>query len=484
MSSEREPAPVFDVGLLSPASADAAVSDEAIARALVQTERALLAAYVRIGCAPAGVLGEFDERLRRRMDAVSAPVLAAAAGHGGNPVIPLVGALREAVAGTAAAEWLHRGATSQDILDTAVVLQAARALAEADAALARVEAALAAFVARYRATPAAAHTLTQHSVPTTLGARYGRRLEAIADARARMAEAGAALPAQLGGASGTLASFVEIAGADGAERLAEAFAAELGLRAAAPWHTSRTPVLRVASAAAETVAALAAFAGDVALGARTESGELAEASGGGSSAMPQKRNPVRAVLVRAAGQRMPGLVSTVHLAAAEATDERPDGAWHAELPAFREALRVLLGAASGAAELAEGLRVDEDRVAANLAITGPLAVSERLMLVLGPQLGRGRVQELVDRAVGGEDLAALLAAEPGVRLDEAGIAALLDPAEYLGLAPRIADRAVRRAGEQPGRATASTPDAAAAPAEHADGRDPASTPEPPHEDHA
>src|SRR5690606_7317237 len=140
--------------------------------------------------------------------------------------------------------------------------------------------------------------------------------------------------------------------------------------------------------------ALGRIGADVATLSRTEIGELAEPSGGGSSAMPQKQNPVRSVLLRSAALRAPGLASTLHLASSAAVDERPDGAWHAEWPTLREPLRLGLGASAVAAELAEGLVVDEAAVARNLAHGGGTILAERLMLVLGPKLGKPAVQAL------------------------------------------------------------------------------------------
>ena len=186
--------------------------------------------------------------------------------------------------------------------------------------------------------------------------------------------------------------------------------------------------------------ALGVIAADVATASRTEIGELAEGAGGGSSAMPQKQNPVDSVLVRSAAMRAPQLGATLHLGSALAVDERPDGAWHAEWPTLRELLRLVLGSGAHAAQLVEGLRVDSDAVARNVALTGGLIVSERLSLVLGPLIGASRVSELVAAAGRGEDLAALVNALPeasGIDVD-----ALLDPADYTGLAGRLVDAAV------------------------------------------
>jgi 3-carboxy-cis,cis-muconate cycloisomerase len=360
---------------LSPAAAgaDGAVDEEAIVRALVDVELAYLRALVSAGIAPQSAL---DALLAVPMP--DARQLAEAARGGGNPVIPLIAALRGAV-GPDAATWVHRGPTSQDILDSALMLLAQRARVAVLRDLDTVVASLARLAAEHRGTLAAARTLTQHSTPTTWGLRFANWLEGVLDARDALAVL--TLPAQLGGASGTLASFLAL-GADG--WLPVAFAAELGLDAARrPWHGNRTPVTRLGDALTEVTGALGRIGTDVATLARTEIGEISEAGGegiGGSSAMPHKQNPVRSVLLRSIAMRAPGLNATLHLAAGLSGDERPDGAWHAEWPTLRDLLGLALGAASTAAELTAGLTIDAQRVAANLALTGDDILSERLAL--------------------------------------------------------------------------------------------------------
>jgi 3-carboxy-cis,cis-muconate cycloisomerase len=197
----------------------------------------------------------------------------------------------------------------------------------------------------------------------------------------------------------------------------------------------------------QAIDAVGVIAADVATLSRTEIGELAEAQGGGSSAMPQKQNPAASVLIRSAALRAPQLAATLHLAAAFAVDERPDGAWHAEWPTLRELLRLALGATARAVTLVESLRVDEAAVAGNLARTHGLIVAERLSLVLGPEIGGDRVAALVAAASAGRDLAAEIAGVPEVAAlaasrgltPEAFAADLLDPARYTGLAGRLVD---------------------------------------------
>ncbi|MEZ3161587.1 lyase family protein [Microbacterium sp. BWT-B31] len=434
----------FDEGLMAPVTVghDDTVTDAACLDALVTAEVALARAYAAVGAAPAekvdalaSALGWADRGALCRGHGIDVRALAEASVAGGNPVIPLVGLLAERVPESARA-WVHRGATSQDVVDTALMLVAREASARVLASLREADTALAAFAAAHRDEVAAARTLTQHAVPTTVGLRAATWRRGVRRAIARLSAV--ELPAQLGGAGGTLASFVEIAGASAAAALPAAFAAELGLSTPdAPWHTTRWPVTELGDALVQTIDALGVIAADVATLSRTEIGELAEGSGGGSSAMPQKQNPAASVLVRSAALRAPQLGATLHLAAALAVDERPDGAWHAEWPTLRELLRLALGASANAASLVAGLRVDTDAVAANLALTNGLIVAERLSIVLAPLLGKARVSAIVAAAGRGEPLDGLVraaVAEAGADLD---IDALLDPANYTGLAARL-----------------------------------------------
>lgn len=440
----------LDLGLLSPATAghEGPVTDRAVLAALVTAEVALIEAYAAVGGLDqvpdrAAVLAE-----ARQLRAEDARGLALAAVAGGNPVIPLVKELRR-IAGPAVRPWVHRGATSQDILDTALMIVAKDAVGTVLGRLDLAADALGRFAREHRDQTAAARTLTQHAVPTTVGLRAANWQRAVRRARSRLAAARDALPAQLGGAGGTLASFVGILGEERAARLPAAFADAAGLAAPdAPWHTARWPVTELGDALVQALDALGVLAADVATLSRTEIGELAEGTGGGSSAMPQKQNPARAVLIRSAAMRAPHLGATLHTAAALAVDERPDGAWHAEWPALRELLRLALGAAAHAVELADGLRADADAVARNLAATRGLIVSERLSIVLGPVLGADKVNEIVRAAAFGGDLALLVhgaleaaEAEAPVELDE-----LLDPGRYTGLAARLVDGDLGAAG--------------------------------------
>lgn len=449
-----------DSGLLGPVRAGSAAEEEtgdaAFVAALLDAEAALARAQAGLGLIPgpaataitaaAGRTGRYDPR-----------DLALRARSGGNPVIPLVKDLTDAVAEhePSAAAHVHHGATSQDIMDTAAMLVASRALAPTLADLDRAEAALALLAARHRDTPMPGRTLTQHAVPTTFGLKAAGWRSLVLDARDRLAAVRAGLPAQLGGAAGTLAAFEESGralGEDGAGlALPAAFAAETGLaEPALPWHTLRTPVADLGSALAFAAGALGKIGEDVALLSRTEIGEVREGGGGGSSAMPHKSNPVRAVLLVATARQVPALAGVL-TAALTAQDERPAGAWHAEWQPLREALRLVGGAAGDAALLTERLTVRPERMRANLAATGGLIAAERLAATLAGPLGRAEAGRLIGEAArqaaeeGADPVEALLRT-PAVAavLGEERLRELLDPVHYLGCAGPLVDRALRR----------------------------------------
>ncbi|AQS66497.1 3-carboxy-cis,cis-muconate cycloisomerase [Streptomyces pactum] len=434
-------------GLLAPGWAGSpaadATDDRAWLRALLDAESALTRAQAGLGLAPAEAASAVTEAADpARFDVRS---LAERARDGGNPVIPLVADLTKAV-GEEYGPYVHRGATSQDVLDTATMLVAARTLDLLLPELGRTERALAALAAGHRDTAMPGRTLTQHAVPTTFGLKAAGWRTLVLDARDRITAVRDALPAQLGGAAGTLAAFGAYGAADPTV-LSAAYARELGLRAPElPWHTLRTPVADLAGCLAFAAGALGKIAADVLTLSRTEIGEVAEGSGGGSSAMPHKANPVRSTLIAAAARRAPQLAATLYGSLA-AGDERPAGAWHAEWEPLRDLLRLTGGAARDAAELTEGLRVRPDAMRAHLGLTHGLIVSERLSAELAPVLGRARARallaELAERTFA-EDrtLGELLADVPelsGLDLD-----ALTDPARYTGSAGALTDRALER----------------------------------------
>ena len=351
-------------GLLAPGShrATGLVDDAALVAALLRVEVAWSRALV--------VAGLVDEAAADAVERAAADLrpdpgwLLIDTEAAGNPVVPLVNQLREAV-GTRDA--VHRGLTSQDVLDTALVLLSRDVLGAVRDDLATTADHLAAHARAHRGSVMAGRTLTQHAVPTTFGLKAAQRLTAVDDAADGVDAVVTDLPVQYGGAAGTRDLLARLAPDADTAAVVAAYADALGLRPAPPWHTRRAVVTRIGDALATTTDALGALAADVLLLGRPEVGEVREGGApgrGGSSTMPHKRNPVLAVLVRAAALQAPQLAAQLHLAAATTVDERPAGAWHAEWPALRRLLELAATAASQAAELAGGLEVDTDAMAA------------------------------------------------------------------------------------------------------------------------
>ncbi|MFD9280306.1 3-carboxy-cis,cis-muconate cycloisomerase [Streptomyces mirabilis] len=433
-----------DAGLLAPgwagSPAASATSDSALLGALLDAEAALTRAQAGLGLAPDAAASAVSAVAAADLDVRS---IALRARGGGNPVIPLVADLTAAV-GKEYGPYVHRGATSQDILDTALMLVARRTLDLVLADLERTARALGRLAAAHRDTVMPGRTLTQHAVPTTFGLKAAGWRSLVLDARDRLARL--RLPAQLGGAAGTLAAFTAF-GAEDPGALVAAYAGELGLvEPALPWHTLRTPIADLAGGLAFTAGALGKTAADVLTLSRTEIAEVAEGSGGGSSAMPHKANPVAATVIAASARRAPGLAATLY-GSMVAEDERPAGAWHAEWEPLRELLRLVAGAAHNAAELVEGLRVNADAMRDHLALTHGLIVSERLAVALAPVLGRARAKELLTRAAEravakNRPLVDVLGEEPELR--ELDLVELTDPTRYTGSAGALTDRALER----------------------------------------
>lgn len=362
--------------LLRPGAHRAAgvADDAAVLAALLQVEVAWARALAAAGIA---TNAEAAEVARAASDlAVDAAALAIAAEAAGNPVVPLVGMLREAVGGAAGA--VHRGLTSQDVLDTALVLLARNAVARLRTDLVTTGDRLAGLARTHRDDVTVARTLTQWAVPTTFGLRAAQWLAGVRDAVTRLD--GLVFPVQYGGAAGTRALLAHAAGS-AAGAAAPAFADALGLAPAElPWHTRRAAVTAIGDALTTSTDALGVVAGDVLLLGRPEVAEVREgvaAGRGGSSTMPHKRNPVLSVLVNGAARQAPILASQLHLAAAGAVDERPDGAWHTEWPAFAMLLEVAVTAGSQSVELVTDLQIDTAVMAGRADSAGAELLAER-----------------------------------------------------------------------------------------------------------
>ncbi|GAA0369067.1 3-carboxy-cis,cis-muconate cycloisomerase [Streptomyces blastmyceticus] len=463
---------LIDSGLLSPVRAgtriETAVSDRAFLQAMLDAEVALARAQARLGTVPRSAA----EAIARAADAdrFDLRTLALAARDTANPVVAMVKELTRAVAAVdpAAAEYVHQGSTSQDIVDTGVMLVAARALRIIRADLARVDVALVGLAARHRDTPMAGRTLALQAVPTTFGLKAAGWRQLVVDACRRIDPVlMTGLPTSLGGAAGTLAGYLEQGRLGGrfpddpqryAEALEEAFAAETGLaRSVLPWHSLRTPMADLAAVLSFTAAGLGKMAVDVQNLTRTEVGEVTEPSvsgRGGSSAMPHKRNPVLATLIRTAAIQVP-VFATAVTQCLVAEDERSGGGWQAEWQPLRECLRLVGGAAFTAVELTEGLGVHPQRMLENLSLTGGQVVSERLAIRLAAGVGREKAKQLVSDAAAaaradGRPLHMVLAERSVVRgmLGPKELVELCDPAEYTGAAPSLVDRALAGTGQE------------------------------------
>jgi 3-carboxy-cis,cis-muconate cycloisomerase len=361
-----------------------AVSDESWYAAMLDAERALARAEASVGAIPPEAAATIEELCE--LDRFDLAALSTEGRAVGNPAEPLVRALRERAGD--AAPYVHFGATSQDIVDTAAMLVTRSAVALVAGDLAGAAAAAAELAAGHRSTPLAARTLLQQAVPTTFGAKAAGWLVGLVDARAALLAV--ALHAQLGGAAGTLAPL----GESGVEVLG-AFARELGLaEPIVPWHARRSQLVALGGALQQVAAACDKIGLDVVLLSQTEVGEVSEASGGGSSTMPHKRNPVGAVLARACARLVHANAAV--LTAGEHEHERAAGAWQAEWTALSEALAHTGGAAAATRAALTGLEVHPERMRANMTTD---VYSERDRLGLQDADYLGSAERFVDRAL-------------------------------------------------------------------------------------
>jgi 3-carboxy-cis,cis-muconate cycloisomerase len=440
-------------GLVDPlfgsAAVDVAVGDGAWLQAMLDVEAALAGAEAEAGLVPADAAAEIASACdAERFDL---PDIGRRAVAAGNPVAPLVNDLVAAVSPDVQ-RYVHLGATSQDVIDTSISLLAQRALDLILVDLRDAANACAALVATHRETLMTARTLLQPAVPTTLGLKAAGWLVGIDEARASLAHVRTErLAAQLGGAAGTLAPLHD-AGVNVAHRFAE----RLGLaEPVMPWHTDRTRVAELAAALGIVIGVLGKMARDITLLAQAEVAEAGEGGGaehGTSSTLPQKHNPVRAVLIIAAAERAPGLVATVFHAMVQ-EHERATGAWHAEWETIRALLRLAGGAGHHAARMLSTLSVDPERMSENLGSDGGLVMAESLAGVLTAKAGRSAARDIVRRcsdeaAQRRVAFATVVAADSDVcsHLSAAEIADALDPGAYLGSTQEFIKRAERAHG--------------------------------------
>jgi 3-carboxy-cis,cis-muconate cycloisomerase len=383
------------------------MTDQALLRSMVAVESAWLDALAAAGLAPTECAGADLSSLLAPNDCES---LAVTAEDGGNPVIGLVDLLRQRAV-PAISPWIHRGLTSQDVLDTGLMLGVRAVADHLSALLVEHISALCALAAAHRATTMVARTLTQHAAPTTFGAKAAGWLNGVVDALERLRTL--VTPIQIGGAAGTWAATTELAAlliepADPAEvsdNLMRSAATALGLHARPPWHTTRTPITAAADAFVRCTDAWGRIASDIVTLARPEIAELSEpatANRGGSSSMPHKRNPVLSILIRRAAITAPHSAATLHTAAALTNDERPDGAWHAEWDALRTLARRTVVAGSQCGELLAGLQVHAARMAENLGTADVLGEQRAIADLAGKAASPtyfGAVDRLIDESI-------------------------------------------------------------------------------------
>jgi 3-carboxy-cis,cis-muconate cycloisomerase len=438
--------------------ASAAFSDRARLQGMLDFEAALARAEARTGVIPAAAAEPIARRCRAELFDVGR--LAEATAAAGNPAIPMVAALTQLVAADDAesARYVHWGATSQDAMDTGLILQLRQLAAVLRDDLERLSAALAGRAEEHKTTLLPGRTWLQHAAPVTLGLKIAGWLDAIERHSARFEEVRSrALVLQLGGAAGTLASL----GGRGME-VAQALADELGLAAPAmPWHAHRDRIAEMAAFLGLLIGTLGKMARDLSLLMQTEVAEAFEPDvegRGGSSTMPQKRNPVSAAVALAAAVRAPGLVATV-LSSMVQEHERGLGGWHAEWETLPELSSLAAGALRQMVETIEGLEVDPERMRANLDATKGGILAEAAAMALAARIGKQEAHQVVELASRraretGRRLVDVLGEDPvaSAHLTARDLAALFEPRNYLGESVRFVDRVLaarRRRREEP-----------------------------------
>lgn len=438
---------LFDAYFTAPAMR-AIFCDQGRVQGMLDFEAALARAEARVGLIPREAVAPIEAACRA--DSYDFSALALAIATAGNSAIPLVKALgkRIAAASPEAERYVHLGATSQDAMDSGLVLQLRAAIGLIEADLAALGDALAEQAERHADTPLAGRTWLQQATPVTLGMKLAGLLGAVTRHRQRLAELKPRLLClQFGGASGSLAALGEQAWP-----VAEALAVELSLNLPdQPWHTQRDRLVEFASLLGLVAGTLGKLGRDLSLLMQTEAGELFEPAApgkGGSSTMPHKRNPVSAAVLIGAATRAPGLVATL-FAAMPQEHERSLGLWHAEWESLPELCCLVSGALQHALLVVPGLEVDAARMRRNLDLTQGLVLAEAVSIALAQRIGRDAAHHLVEQCCRqavkeGAHLRAVLGAcaEVTAELSAAELDRLLDPAHYLGQARRWVDRAL------------------------------------------
>jgi 3-carboxy-cis,cis-muconate cycloisomerase len=423
-------------------------SDQGRVQGMLDFEAALARAEASIGAIPAEVVNDIVAACDASL--YDFDELSIAIGNAGNSAIPLVKALGKQIAtrSETAERYVHMGATSQDVMDTGLVLQLRSAVGLLEQDLANLADTLAQQAQRHAGVPMSGRTWLQQATPITLGAKIAGWLGSITRHRQRLKELKPRLLClQFGGASGSLAALGEMA-----FPVAEALAGELKLGLPdQPWHTQRDRLAEFAGFLGLVAGSLGKIGRDISLMMQTEAGEVFEpaaAGKGGSSTMPHKRNPVGAAVMIGAATRAPGLVATM-LSAMPQEHERSLGLWHAEWETLPELCCVVSGSLQQALAVIPGLEVDAERMLQNLDLTHGLVLAEAVSIALAQRMGRDAAHHLIEqccrRAVEqGKHLREVLGAEPQVaaQLSARALDNLLNPAHYLGQSKRWVKRAV------------------------------------------
>jgi 3-carboxy-cis,cis-muconate cycloisomerase len=448
---------LFSELFIPPALRDA-VSERAWIGSMLEAEAALAQAEARVGVIPSSAAEQIAAHCW--IEQIDQAAIVVEARRVGNPVEPLARALRSVVPDESA-RYVHFGATSQDILDTASMLIARNALTIIERDLASLAGRLAELADEHRATLMVSRTLLQHALPITFGLKAAQWLAGVTRARMGLHRLHTeCLAAQLGGAAGTLAAL-----GDAGTAVVSEYARMLGLaEPQLPWHTERSRLLEIGAALGPAAGAVDKIALDLALLAQTEVQEVAEGGAephGGSSTMPHKRNPVGSVLARAcAREAQPNIDLLLRSMGQE--HERAAGAWHAEWQALTAALAFTGGAVSWLVEVMTDLEVFPDRMRENFDMTQGLVMTERVTFLLAERMDRGIAHEMIRAASGraaeeGSSLKTVLMSDHQVRrhLSAEEIDLALDPTTYLGSTRAFIERALalHRQAERTGSAS-------------------------------
>jgi len=440
--------------MLSSGSMRAVCDDAATLQHMLDFEAALARAEADAGVIPTKAAGPIAAACKA--SAFDLAALAEAATRSGNLAIPLVKALTAHVgkSDAEAARYVHWGATSQDVIDTASMLTLRAGIEVLLADLDRAIGGFAGLARKHRDTPVVARTWLQHALPMPFGLKLAEYAAALHRSRLRLKRVREeALALQFGGAAGTLAAL-----GDKGLLVAGKLAAELKLPLPeAPWHTHRDRIAEAASVLAIVAGSCGKIARDVSLMMQTDVAEAFEPSGegrGGSSTMPHKRNPVAAASALAAATMAPNLAATI-LAAQVQEHERSAGPWHAEWPTLPTLMLVTSGALAAIVDIAEGLEIDAARMRSNLDLTGGLIMAEAIAFALAEKIGKSEAHHLVEvlskKAVAEKKhLRDVLAEDAQVKaqLPAENIAGLLEPMTYQGTSQALIDRLLASLGEQ------------------------------------